>query len=363
MFQLDYNSLLDIICMMAVFLLAIYNYSCMHNNKKGTGEFFFVIFILLFSLFYRPEGGDFWGYLEDYELGVNQTYRHMEPFYYWLMGLIPNNYLLWRIAIWLPAAIIIAFINKLLTIPSNIATVCFLSFALLNAYYYTRNALALSVLYLGMAILAQKGHFAQKTMHFILFAGLAFVSWFLHRSMPLYIGIALMSVVLPFNKKYILGAIIAFPLLYGSIYLISSNLLGVAQLWLADETGEFYLEQQNLFSANWKGIVSLIIGYLPIVYFYFIAFRKPLSQDNPDFNRFKLFLLLAFFLFFISFLFLGQGSDALQGRIYKSSMMPFAFTVGLYFKHYSGSRHCKAFVSLFVISIVWKLFVATATSL
>ena len=130
------NPLLDDLCMFAVYMVAIYNYYCMDRDKKGTNYVFFVLFILLFSLLYRPIGGDFWHYLLFYEDG---THGHMEDFYYWLMEVIPNNYILWRIAIWLPAAIFLAIVFKMMKVPSSYATSFFLLLALHTSFYYTRN--------------------------------------------------------------------------------------------------------------------------------------------------------------------------------------------------------------------------------
>lgn len=352
MFQLTPNSVLDSFCMMAVYILAIYNYICMKDKRKGTGYFFLVVFITLFSLLYRPEGGDFWNYLGSYQLGVGNPYHHMEEFYYWLMSFVPHNYLLWRILIWLPAAIIIVITFKLLKTPSNIATVFFLLLALTNSYYYTRNALALSVLYLALALYCLRDTFTRRSLNTILSIGLVFASWFLHKSMPVYILLAIFAALLPFNKRYFIASLVAFPLLYGAIMILSSDFINIAELWIVEGAGENYLEAENAFSANWKGIISLIIGYLPIVYFYIIAFRHPLPSKHPDFYPYKVFFLFSFFLVFVSFLFLGQGGMAIQSRLYKSSMLPMTFVVGLYFKNFNGTKYCNYFIYLLMLKIV-----------
>lgn len=363
MLQLVPNGLLDGFCMMAVYIVAIYNYICMKDNKRGTGWLFFVVFITLFSLFYRPANGDFWGYLSDYELGGDYQYRHMEPFYYWLMSLVPNNYLLWRVTVWLPAAILIVATYKLLDVPTSIATTFFLLLALTPSYYYTRNVLALAVLYLAMALVSRPGNHLRKWSEIVLFGGLVIASWFLHRSMPLYIALAVLSLLLPFEKKYLIAAVIAFPLLRGSIYIVSTNFLNIAQIWLTEGAGEYYLEEVNVLTANWKGIISLIIQYLPIFYFFVTAFRKPLPKTSSDFYPFKTFLLFAFFTVFLSFLFWGQGSDAIRGRLYKSAMLPFAFSVCIYFKNLKGTKQCKTFLLILLISILWHLFISATSSI
>lgn len=357
MVQLTPNGFLDAICMMAVYILAIYNYICMKNKKSGTNFFFFVMFITLFSLLYRPSDGDFWGYLADYQLGVDNPYHHMEEFYYWVMALIPNDYLLWRVAIWLPAAIIIAIVFRLLKIPSSIAVTFFLLLALLSSYYYTRNVLALSVLYLAMALFCIRDGFTKKALNTALFLALAFASWFLHKSMPIYILLALVAIVLPFNKKYFIVALITFPLLYGVIILLTSNFIEISQLWLSEGAGDLYLEKANSFAPNWKGVISFIISYAPIIYFYIIAFKYPLPKNNPDYLPYKVFLLFSFFLLYVSFLYLGQGSNAIQGRLYKSSMLPLTYVICLFFKNNEGSKQCKYFIYLLVIKYAFEFLI------
>ena len=361
MFQLVPNSLLDSICMVAVVLVALYNYWCMKNNHKGTGYLFFVVFILLFSLLYRPEGGDFWHHLEVYELG-SAHHNNLEDFYNWLMDKIPNNFLLWRIVIWFPAAIFIMLTYKMMGVGSNNATTFFLMFGLISVYYYTRNVLASSILYLGMAICCVTTKPLKRFFSIVIFVGLSVVSYFLHKSMPMYIGLALMAIILPLNRNTVIGALIAFPLLYGLIYALSANILQM-ELWLTDEVGLNYLEGTNTFTTNWKGVVNMIVKYIPFVYFYFIAFKNPIPKESEDYKFYKTFLLLGFLIFYLSFLFMGQGSIAIQGRLYKSSMIPFAFAVSLFFKHNLGSKQCRAFLVLMLVYYAYTLFVSTATSL
>lgn len=349
------NILLDSVCVVATVLVGLYNYFCMKKEKRGTGYVFFVIFILLFSLYYRPVGGDFWSYLDSYQAGANVQYTHWESFYYWLLGIIPDNFLLWRTLIWLPAGVLIALIYRKMGIRSSYATTFFLLFALVQYYYYLRNVLGLSVLCYAIVIYCSHQGFLKKSLNVLIFFALSLVSWYLHKSMPVYILIAILAIVLPFNKHYILGAIIAIPLLYGLVLLVASDFVEMSLLW-NEGNGSFYLESKNTFDINWKGAFDLFIRYLPIVYFNVIAFRKPLPKDNPDFSYFKVFLLFSFFLLCLSFLFYGQGSIALQNRFYMSSMFPFAFIVGLYFKYNIKSRQFKIFTYLTLIMLAWKLF-------
>ena len=362
MYNLRPNAFLDNICIFVVILVGIYNFYCIRKNKNGTGYFFFVILILLFSLLYRPEDGDFWHYLDIYNLGPGYEYGHMEDFYYWLLAIIPNNYLLWRVAIWLPAAIIIAFIFKSIKIPSNYATLFFLMFALTPSYYYTRNVLALAVMYLGILYFCKQEKGISKSTNLFLFGGLIIASWFLHKSMPMYILFALLAIILPLNKKIPIYALIIFPLMYGSIMILSNSILSIDDLWGNKGNGSNYIEATNAQYMNWKGVISLIVSYIPIFYFYIVAFRKPLSKNIPEFKYYKVFLLLAFITFYISFLFFGQGSESLQPRIYKSSMIPFTFALCIYLKYNIQTKRGKTFLWLMGICYLWDITIGFITS-
>ena len=361
MYQLTPNNFLDSVCIILVVLVTIYNYYSIRKNIKGTSYFFFIIFILLFSLLYRPEEGDFWHYLDIYNLGAEYEYGHMEDFYYWLLALIPNNYILWRIAIWLPAAVIIAFIFKSMKTPSNYASLFFLMFALTPAYYYTRNVLALAIMYLGLVYFCKQDKGIKKTINLILFGGLVIVSWFFHKSMPMYMLFALLAITLPLDKRTPIIALILFPIMYKCIMLLSNNFLAIEDLWSTEITNN-YIEAKNTVYLNWKGFITLIISYTPIFYFYIIAFRKPLSKNIPEFRYYKVFLILAFVIFYVSFLFWGQGSASLQGRIYKSSMIPFTFALCIYLKHNIRTKHGKNFLYLMAIYYLYSMTIGFITS-
>lgn len=360
MYDLAPNGLLDLFCILAAFAVGCYNYWCMRKGKNGTGYIFFVVFILLFSLFYRPVNGDFWGYYKLHLRGAHYLNKHMEPFYYWVMAIVPDNYLLWRVCVWLPAAIIIAVFLKLLRIPPSIATTFFLMFALTRSYYYVRNVLGLSILYLGLTLFALRVRFVRKTVNIILCVGLIFASWYFHRSMPMYILVGLTAIFLPFDRKHVIVALIAFPFLYSATYIVASKFLGIDEIWIAEGTGVNYLEGINEVVRNWKGMVTLIVDYVPVVYFYIVAFGKALPRNNPDYDAYKVFLLFSFIVFYVSFLFVGQGSAALHIRIYTSSMLPFSVVVSLFFKNYFMSKECRFLIYLVLFSYSWHLFLIVA---
>jgi len=348
------NVLLDFFYIIIAIFIAIYNYFRMKNGKSGTGYVFFVIFILLFSLYYRPINSDFWSGILSYQTGTDAYVLHMEPFYYWLISVIPNNYLLWRTAIWLPAAIIIAITYKMMSVSSSNLTTFFFIFALTQTFYYLRNILGFSILCLAIVYLCSHKKDKAKIFYWIIFFGFAFISWLLHKSMPVYISLALVALLLPFNKNYIRIAILIIPILSFFVTDVASEMIGFENIWYVGN-GQEYLDAENTFKMNWKGIVSAAIQNAPVAYFYYIAFSKPLPQTNSNFIYYKVFLLFSFFILLLSITFIGIGAEVLRLRFYYTSMFPFAFAVSLYFKEYLNSKQCKNFMYLIAANYSWQL--------
>lgn len=300
-----------------------------------------------------------------YRLGADSQNKHMEDFYYWVMEIVPDNYLLWRVCIWLPAAVIIAIFLKLLGIPPSIATTFFFAFALTRSYYYTRNVLALSVLYLALTFFILRTRFVRKTLNIILCVGLMFASWFFHRSMPLYILIGLIALFMPFNRKYLIVASIAFPLLYGVLYTIALQFLSIEGIWVEADTGMTYLDDTNTntSSRNWKGMLGVIVDYMPVVYFYIVAFWKALPRNCLDYSYYKVFLLYSSIVVYVSLLFVGQGADAVHHRLYASSMLPFIVVVSLFFKNNFMSKECRILIQLLLFKYFYMvLFILTRSA-
>ena len=361
LFELQPNIYLDTFCMLACIIIVIYNYkNVLVNNdpSSGTGYVFLGCFILLFSLLYRPEESDFWHYLNGYELGRSMNVEKMEEFYYRLMEFIPDNYILWRTAIWGPAAIIIVITFKRLHINSGIGTIMFLCFALTNTYYYTRNCLSLSLLYLGMVILGSES-IESKIKKYIIFGLLAYVAFFLHKSVPLYIAIVLIATIIPLNRKTLIMMAVMFPVLYGVILVLASNIL-LLNFWNEStiNRAEIYMESEAR-SSTLFGIISLLIHYAPVFYFLYIAIKDYLynskSKTNETNIHYKNFLITTLLLVYVSFLVSGQMS-MIQGRFYGSAMAPLTFAACIYFENNWKNRKCVNMINIYLLSFAWNAF-------
>lgn len=347
-----YDESLNIICLIVLNVVILVNLkSSIYTAKRFyTGYFFLWVFITAFSLYYRPIDGDFWYSLLEFNGHGNMYKEHMEPFYVWLKEFLAYNYLFWRFIVWGLAGIFVILIYKSYKIHPALATVSFLTFGLLHSFYYMRNALGFGILYYAVAsyLSNQNQSFSKRLFGLLFVSG---ISYFFHRSMPLYIFLSFIVLFVPINKKIVFSLAILFPFLYGIISYLAIFIMSMG-LW-QDDGGSYYLEQANTFTANWKGVVSLCIEYLPFVYitYYYIKFDI-LSTDKDAYAR-KVFFLLYFFLFYISFLFTGQGANDLAMRLGDSAMYPFAIFIALYFKKYAPNRQCVYFSLLVAFSTLW----------
>lgn len=340
-----------------VFIMVILCLFVFLNRKSITtpsyetkyGNLVLLIFPVLFSLYYRPLDGDFWASIPEVEGYGNEWVNHFEPFYTWLSEVVGHNYIMWRLIIWGAASAIVLAIYRKLRINNGLAIVSFFSFALIDCFYYLRNSLGFAVLYLAGAVFLTSKKISIKKISIII--GMLFLSWFLHRSMPLYIFLFAVAIFVPRKRIWLLTMLIAFPLLYGAIVFLSDWLLSVS-MWMDAEHGLSYL-QSSEYKITIYGAISELIRYMPflyIIYNYIIQVSE--TTDRAE----SFFFLIAFILMYASFLFLGQVNQfGLQARLWNTAMMPFTFFIALYFQNHAGSKVCKNFVRLTVFAYAWQI--------
>lgn len=353
------NNEIDFLCVFITVLVALYLYYRTVSSDNPQYHFsypFFVAIILAFSLFFRPEAGDFWHTLERYTFGDPSIYtRHWEGAYYWLKDLIPNNYLLWRCCIWGPAAIIIAIAMKRMNLPSGLAVLVFILYAL-RAYYYTRNCLGLSLLLLAVTILTTDSQDSLPIKRLLIFLLLIGISWFFHKSMPMYIGIAVVSLMIPASKKGICLALVGAVVVAFFANYIAESVLNM-QIWIGgeSESGIGYLELERQTHLNWKGIISKLIYYLPFAYIAFYGFKDVVGKESGD-VAYKTFYLITMIIWMVSFVF-----NQVHGRLFKSGMYSFAFFTTMFLTKNWRSVRSKRFLTITCIYYLWELFIFIVT--
>lgn len=350
------NEFLDSLCLTACYILIIANFNSLYSERKNIFKSFlpFGIFITLFSIYYRPLDGDFWFSLEEFNERGDLYKEHMEPIFVWLRDFINYDYILWRYIVWGTASFFICLIFKKIKIEPSLATAVFLAIALIPCFYYLRNSLGFSVLYYALSLYTMSH---KKFKNIVILMALAFSSWFLHRSMPIYIVLSLVALWLPLKKQYLVTSLILFPILYAYLVLFAQEFLMLAAL--SDDTAENYVEATNELNVNLMGYIFMIIGYIPYVYimYKFCASYSVQPKTSLLYVQ-KTFFYITFFLLYLSFLFHGQASMHLSLRFANTAMLPMAIFVASYFKVNRGSKVCSNFILLMLFAIICDLLVS-----
>ena len=342
---------LENICLYSVLIVVSYNYQSIFSDeiKRKTPYWFFWLFILFFSLYYTPENGDFWGYLNLYENPLINS--HFEDFYLWLIKLIPDNYRLWRCVIWGTAGLLAVFTFKRMKIDSGVATIFFLCFALLNTYYYTRNCLGLYLLYFAISlyITDQKNNIIIKL---IILTFLISASYFLHRSMPLYIGLAVLAYFLPVKRWILITILITFPLLSQIFHNYYGQIL-LSDIWMDHYYSEEGFQTAKEIQFSFWGITNMVIKNIPFIYIIYAASGNMKNDMSVTYKLTKTFFVFFCLIYGLSFFFWGIY---VHYRFWASSMMPFTLFLASYYSQNRFNPICRRFIWMMIAYYAIAIF-------
>lgn len=348
-------SIVNNICIGVLCFFIFLNKGHIFKNKATGGTNFFFLWLLatLFSTFYMPVNGDVYnGYQSYYDYLATGNQYHMEPFYFWLIDHLPQNYYLYRFVIWGTASLFLVLTFKKLNCQSQLATLVFISSCLIVCYYYLRNVLGFSILYYVVASLfsPHQQSKAKRYGFYILYAALLVATYFLHRSMPLYYAVVLLAIFLPSNKY----AIILLALLFPTISFVVPSLVGTVMNLgiLNQETAELaasYIEYSEGFDFNFMGRVLRFFWLVPYVIIMIVAILKLPKKIVNKKRPIEVFLLTSLFLFSFSFIFANQFSNSLHLRILNTSFLPMSYFITMYLEDKRDKKIGHIF-SLFLIA-------------
>lgn len=323
-------SVLQIFFNISLWIIALL-YACkqifIQNNNIG-GYFLLGFITVLFSTF-GFNSGDFVHYFELYdELIKSQFIIHVEPFYFWLCKVLPDNYFLWRFVIWGLATLFYIKALKKVDCSPKFAMFIFV-LILMWTFNNLRNALGYSVLLYGAALIL----FPARSRVWTFFRGglMIFLSFFLHKSMFMYILIMCFALI-PIGKKLFISSLLLFPILYKSVTYISSYILFNS---FANETsqdsGMRYLESDFVGGANINGLIQIFITRLPILLLLSYSIRNIFFKNEYVSYSVRVFLQFAYWLIYISYLFSGQKTSAfLTNRFWDASLYPITIFLAVY---------------------------------
>lgn len=306
-------------------LIIVYRKAFCAYHTKHSAYTFLAIFVLLNSTF-AFSVADTYHYEFYYNLILKQHQAvHVEPFYYYVAELIPFNYYLWRLVIWGGAFFLYLRCAKHFDIDARGFGLLF-SLILLFHFALTRGVLGISLFLISWTwILDNKAKNRWLTLLFSLVGIIC--SYFLHKSLPLFLLMALFAYI-PLSRKHYVLAIIFYPLIcVGFSFImdsvINSGLLGIKSQYLL----EGYMGKEKL-DLNIKGYIVRILTYIPYFIVFYVLINYFTDKKNIISYKSKIFFQYSFILFYIALIFEVQPvSSFMSSRTLH--MMCFPLTIVL----------------------------------
>ncbi|MDE5773660.1 MAG: hypothetical protein K2H86_04295 [Muribaculaceae bacterium] len=162
------------------------------------------------------------------ELSQRIEVTHIEEIYTWIGQAVFYNYILFRIVVW--GSALFLFCKTVKISHTNLNHALYTLFIIfIGIFAYARATLGMAFAYCGLALIVQNPPGIKKIFGF----GLLLCSIIFHNSMALIIGVAIISLIMPLNKKTLLisliGTVIGSVAITGLfISILTDNQLGDA---------------------------------------------------------------------------------------------------------------------------------------
>ena len=307
MFEYDYSGKLALINLFIwVILILLYNSQFFNYNPKEKRAHIFILLVTLFTTLGFSEA-DTYHYHSIYDEMVQyRTPIHIEDFYYWLIEVLPKSYYLWRFVIWTSALWLLMKSFKRLGL--DFAGICFVfPMLLLQQFTITRGCLGIALFMYSFSLISFPNR--NRLMSYVLGVVGIIGSLFLHRSMPIFISVFLISLI-PFNKYTIIAILLALPIARTVVMPFVTDLL--ENILIDSETSDFaalYLEGSKS-EITVKGMIRQVIDYAPRVALFYILIKDYYWKGRPIKGPIKILLQYSIVLFVLAVLFLGQETSS-----------------------------------------------------
>lgn len=298
-----YNSKLALICLLIFFIMLYRNRKVYSGTMQQSNNYWFVfIFMALYSVlgFLEWDTYHYYGMYESTKAsGYNLSFEH---FFFWLIKTLPESYLLWRVAIWGTASVLMVLSAKRLNINANV-------FGFMAALMFiaqlsvTRGAIGLSLMIFCSILFIQS--LDRKKIGLVILAALGiYGSIFMHKSMIFFVLLLIGAWFLPLNKKTLIFSLILFPFLYVSIFTIADNISFIGQSdWASDYMGRDKTEM------NANGVIMTIFKSAILLLLVFYMAKKYLYEKKETSKPLLFLFKYSYILVYVSFLFLGQETS------------------------------------------------------
>ncbi|MGM9842626.1 MAG: EpsG family protein [Muribaculaceae bacterium] len=351
-FKYELNPYYTILCFIFwVVLLIAYRKSYFLYTKRHTNWIVFGTFVTIFCVFALGEWDTYYYHgLYDKMVFLDRKY-HVEDFYFWLIRTIPFSYYLWRLAVWGSAVVLMAWTFKLNKLNNECVAFLFV-LILLQQFSFTRASLGVAMLLFAVSLFLNA---KTESMYYYVFAIAGCIaSYFLHKSMPLFLLMSILALC-PINKTTFWALVIAFPIL--RMVIIPFVMDFIASGYLSEKTTEFaesYLDREKIV-LNFKGLIQSVIKYAPLYITFFILIKEYIFKKIFLPPNIRLFFHLAFILFYISSLFLGQEtSNFVTSRTEHVMFFPLTIVMAYYMTTtYKRTRSLKFALFMFALSTAY----------
>lgn len=341
---------------LALFLLMVVKYRQVymrHCIVKNVTSYKFIIFCLtLYSVFAFAEA-DTYHYMNLYEdLYKSQFSWHVEPAHFWIIKHLPHGYYLWRLFVWGVSALLYIKVFKHLQISADIAGFV-IAIIMLNPFSQTRGTLGFSLMMVALSYYVPFK--ISNAIRLFLVITVIILSTFFHKSLVVYALMFLLAVLFPYNKKTIIISLLLFPVFYGAIYTLSSDILEMGIL--GEQTidrGTSYLERGSEGSYNILGVLTNSIKWIALLlYFYETSKYYIKSTCNKTVVYIQKY---TYVLVYVSFLFYGQNVSAfLYSRTLNFAMFPLAISFAYYLQNAKYYKHRNIIFFLFFLNTLYEI--------
>lgn len=279
-------------------VLFLVSYICFKNNSNSFLPWVMMLIVCLTYFF----GGDYYGYLLDFENGL-MIVGEKEPLYVYLAELSGWNYTLWRFYIWGSALLFLYYTLKRLNVDKNIFMFA-LAFFSCECFAYGRNSLAMAIYFFGVSFFA-KPFEGRKIVSFCVAILIIYLSYFAHRSILPFIILSPLA-LLPLNKRRIIMGVMSLPFLFFAVNIIFGQFL-TNEIQMDEQFSSFQASAERAAGMalgpekNWKA--KLVFNahiysiYVVAVYIGWILFFNPLRLLAKDFifNYYTLVFIIVLF--------------------------------------------------------------------
>ncbi len=340
-----------------IFILCFIKYKRWINSRNvsiNVGANIPFVMLAVYSIFAFSEA-DTYHYHRIYdEMVCYHNIIHIEPFYYWLIELLPGGYWCWRAVIWGTAVYLLKLCSNKTGVESRYFALFFVAFFFVQ-FSISRAALGFSVLIYSIIVCFSRERTRLRDVIILLFGFCGAI--FFHKSIIIFMGVFVVSFFVKLKKKHVLISLIAFPFLYISVmnildaYFIS--ILGDGKLF---DVANNYMNKENVRATTWGTINEFLIWTPRLMIMYLLVKRFVFSDErNPRFIN--VLFTSVYLLFYISCLFYGQKTSSfLCSRSFHACSFPLLIVASYYWKtNETLSKVDKNMLYLFCFSSFFTL--------